>query len=105
MIRTRQLNDFLSTFLENEYIPYFNNITRPNVNFGLWIDNMFVKSKLNNIKSLTYQQVFADHYPIFLTERAQPTQMLSEPQKTIKYNKLLINCEKSDWADILNMHY
>ncbi|CAG5084915.1 Protein of unknown function, partial [Cotesia congregata] len=53
----------LSCLLDMNYHPYFNNTTRPNNYNGSCIDNMFVKSNSNNLKSFTYSQTLTDHFP------------------------------------------
>ena len=62
--------EFINNFLENEYIPYFNQVTRPNdLNKlgGSCIDNAFIKSAdFNQICSYKFMQTFTDHYPIFI---------------------------------------
>lgn len=52
---------FLNNFLDMNYVPYFNHITRPSEAGGSCIGNMFVKVQLNGIKSYTYINVFTDH--------------------------------------------
>lgn len=57
-------NLFMSTFLDNGYLPYFNGTTRPHDLGGSCIDNIFIKTNFSDIKSFTYTNVFTDHYPI-----------------------------------------
>lgn len=45
------------------YIPLFKSVTRPNINGGSCIDNMFVKSNLELI-AIKHSQILPDHYPL-----------------------------------------
>ena len=62
--------DFINNFFDYEYIPFFNQITRPNPHndSGTCIDNIFVKStNINSFKSHKLLEQFGDQYPLFLS--------------------------------------
>ena len=60
--------ELLSNFLEKGYTPFFTGITRPseNNNNGTCIDNFYIKTNINSIKSLKLTQTFTDHYPLII---------------------------------------
>lgn len=58
---------FLRMLLELDFVPYLNNVGRPNDTDGKCIDNIFVKTLLSCVKSYTYTNVLTNNYPLFLT--------------------------------------
>lgn len=93
---------FLANLLDMNFLPMFNNITRPSGDFGSCIDNMFVKTKIE-CESITLKQVFTDHYPIFLAMKIKNKQRTKDADTTFSYNKLANICSRIDWTSLLSI--
>ena len=66
--------DHLNNLLEYGYFSLFNKITRPNDNdmpIGTCIDNMFLKTNINEFYSMKLLKVIPDHYPLFMSINIQ----------------------------------
>ena len=100
--------DFMNNFFENEFIPLFNHVTRPNqsnINGGTCIDNMFIKSPNPNcVESHKLNQLFGDHYPIFATINlnfSHDSNVINS--NSIDYKKLHILASRFDWNSVYNI--
>ena len=97
--------EFINNFLEKEYVPHFNKITRPNElnnSGGTCIDNAFIKtSDFSQIASLKYMERFGDHYPIFVNLKFEtPIENNTSFTKSINHNKLLNFGKSFDWQSV-----
>lgn len=96
----------LNSLLEGEFRPGFQTITRPSTNdnsMGSCIDNIFIKSKSFKDKSFKYENLFNDHYPLFLNIEKINYQKTKESYHYINYNKLNRIAVKIDWSSILSL--
>lgn len=93
---------FLTNLLDMNFLPIFNNITRPSENGGSCIDNMSVKTKIK-CESYTLKQVFTDHFPIFLVMKINKQQQTKDIDTFINYNKLVNICSRTDWISLLSI--
>ena len=93
--------EFLQNFPEREYIPGFLNVTRPSntksYRIGTCIDNIFIKNNTVNTKTYKIENLFTDHYPLFLSidkiELNPKNNNISQNYINFnKLNKLLYKC-------------
>lgn len=96
-------NEFLKKLLECGYLPFFNGVTRPSESGGSCIDNIFVKSNSENLKSYTYNNVFTDHFPIFLSLESKPIKIKSLETYSINYKILAQNSSMRDWSPLIGV--
>ncbi len=90
----------LSSVLDMNYVPFFNNTTRPYSEDGSCIDNMFVKTNIPNVKSITYKQMITDHYILFLSLNTHKLLHHKEPKSYLSYKMLKKNSKNVLWEDI-----
>lgn len=98
--------EHLNNLLEKGFKPGFRTITRPsilNVNEGSCIDNIFIKTNFIETKSFKYENLFNDHYPLFLSFKK--LRIISHTQTfiPINYNKLKKIAAKHNWNEILSI--
>ncbi len=96
-------NEYLNNLLDRGYIPYFNGVTRPNDLGGTCIDNIFVKSNIEKIRSFTYANVFTDHYPIFVALDLFPIKSMLKETYFINHNLIKVNSSLHDWSHMLDI--
>lgn len=60
--------DFLGNFLENQYLPCFQSVTRPSLDAlgGTCIDNFFIKTNNFTYNACKVSNIFNDHYPLLV---------------------------------------
>jgi hypothetical protein len=95
-------NELLYNFLDYNFIPYYNCITRPSPldDGGTCIDNTLVKAQINGIKSYIYTNTFADHFTLLLKlDLLSKNRAMKTP--SINFNKLLSNCIEVDWNKLI----
>ena len=91
---------FYNNFLENEYLPSINTITRfNNSGGGTCIDNIFIKS--SNLISRSYKLLYniTDHEPIFVVIKSNPLKNVKSDFSLdfINFKKLNDIAKKENW--------
>lgn len=98
--------EHLNNLLEKGFKPGFCTITRPstnNVNTGSCIDNFFIKTNSIETKSFKYEDLFNDHYPLFLSINKINTTPATSFFTPINYYKLHKTAADQNWHEILSM--
>ena len=70
MANDQTTREYKNDLYELGYITYFNGITRPNPqdsNLGTCIDNMFLKTELENRNSYKFISRITDHYSLMIS--------------------------------------
>ena len=101
-------SEYLSTYLENLYLPLINSITRPsnkNINTGTCIDHIFAKTKNNiSIKAAKIENVFTDHFPILLYINTGPVLVNDSKKQTYNFNKMKKLFKAEIWNNVLSIN-
>jgi hypothetical protein len=98
-------NLFISTFLDGGYLPYFNGITRPSESGGSCIDNFFIKTNYDDIKSFTYTNVFTDHYPMFISLGvATNNSKINKEVSVLNYKHLANLSNQTNWSSLIEVN-
>lgn len=99
--------EHLNNLLEREYLPCFQTITRPSVtnpNQGSCIDNMFIKIKSFQTKSIKLENLFNDHYPLFLEiGKINFYKPKKKPIEILNNLQLRKEAKKINWDSILSV--
>lgn len=102
-----EANDHLLNMLENEYLPRFHKVTRPNttnINKGTCVDNIFAKSNLD-LDSYKILQFFTDHLPLFITiDTGKKSSSEAKETKFVSFNKLKYLASQLNWELVKETH-
>lgn len=90
--------EFLNNFLESITRPSDNNIAE-----GTCIDNIFIKTNLIETETLKLEDLFTDHYPLFLTISKKRQMDSKNPYYSLNYNKMKRIAAKESWISILSI--
>lgn len=95
--------EHLNNLMENEFRPGFQTITRPSQQdsrLGSCIDNIFIKSESFESLAIKYENLFNDHYPLFLQIDKINGQKPVYSQQFLNYQKLKKIANSVSWNSI-----
>lgn len=98
--------EYLNNFLENEYTPCFQTVTRPSDlhSSGTCIDNIFAKSKTIKQRSYKLHYAITDHFPLIISlDKIALKQDYNTNDTYINYNKLIKVADKVNWTAVLSV--
>ena len=87
-------------------MPGFQTITKPsinNINEGSCIDNILIKTSSIDAIPFKLQNLFTDHYPLFLSINKIKQNVNNNTFISINYNKLKKIANEINWSSILSM--
>lgn len=96
--------EFLSNFLEKDFIPCFNEITRPSVkgNSGTCIDNIFIRTETLEYNAIKLTNTSTDHYPLILALKNVPSAVDHDKiNHFLNYKKLNKIAKQIIWNDLI----